>query len=76
MAAKVRPGDRKKTGFKDGAYPVATVQECLSAIKLRHNSNGHSASQVLAHVAASPAAKDPRVQAALKKARAADSKKK
>ncbi|HEY45692.1 MAG TPA: hypothetical protein G4O14_02775 [Anaerolineae bacterium] len=74
--ATVREGDRKKTGMKGGKYPVATVAQCLSAIKLRHHGKGVSASSVLAHVARSKHGKNPRVQAALKKAREADKKKK
>jgi len=77
MAAKVTAKDRKKSGFKPkGDYPVETVSQCLSAIKLRHHGKSHSSSQVLSHVARSSAGKNPRVQAALKKARAVDRKRK
>lgn len=51
VAAKVRPGDRKKTGMKGGKYPVATHEQRMSAIKLRHHGKGVSASAVLSHVA-------------------------
>jgi len=78
--AKVTKDDRKKTGMKGGGksgkYPVATVAQCLSAIKLRHHGKGTTASGVLSHVARSKHGKNPRVQAALKKAREADKKKK
>ena len=78
--AVVRPGDRKKTGIKrrgkPGAFPVATVAQCLSAIRLRGKGKGISPAQVLAHVARSPAAKNPRVQAALRNARARDRQRK
>ena len=79
--AKVRPGDRKKTGMKGGKskkgkYPVATVAQCLSAIRLRHNGKGVSAAAVLAHVARSPMGKSPRVKAALARARRKDRGKK
>lgn len=74
--AVVRPGDRKKTGMKGGSksgkFPVATVAQCLSAIKLRGKGKGISKTAVLNHVARSKAAKDPRVQAALRRARLVD----
>lgn len=50
--AKVRPGDREKTGMEGGKYPVATHSQRMSAIKLRHHGKGVSASAVLSHVAA------------------------
>lgn len=70
--ANVEPEDRKSTGFDDGSYPVATTAQCLSAIKLRHNSKSHSAAEVLSHVARSKHGSEPRVKAAIKKAREAD----
>lgn len=49
--AEVRPGDREKTGFKKGEakgrYPMATEQQCLSAVKLRHHGKGVSGAAVL-----------------------------
>lgn len=80
--AKVRKGDRKKTGIKGtkGAkgkkYPVATVAQCLSAIKLRHSGKGVGAARVLSHVARSKHGSSSSVKAALKKARAKDTGKK
>ena len=71
--AVVRPGDRKKTGMRGGKFPVATVAQCLSAIKLRGKGKGVSKSAVLNHVGRSPCAKNPRVKAALARARAVDS---
>jgi hypothetical protein len=69
--ARVTAADRKKTGFKGtGAYPVATVAQALSAIRLRHHSKRYSA--VLRHVARSKVAKNPR--AALERAREVDRK--
>lgn len=50
--AEVREGDREKTGMAGGKFPVATHAQALSAIKLRHNGKGVSASAVLAHVMA------------------------
>jgi len=74
--AKVRAGDRKATGMKGkgktGKYPVATVAQCLSAIKLRGHGKGVGKKGVLAHVARSKHGSNPRVKAALKKARAKD----
>jgi len=73
--ARVTAEDRKKTGFRGtGAYPVATVAQALAAIRLRHHSKRYSAAQVLCHVARSKVAKNPRVQAALERAREADRK--
>jgi hypothetical protein len=76
--AKVTAADRKKSGMrgkgKKGKYPTAKISQCLSAIRLRHNGKGVSASAVLAHVAASLCAKNPRVKAALAAARAKDRK--
>ncbi len=50
--AKVRAGDRKHTGFKKGRakgkYPMATMAQCKSAVRLRHHGKGVSASAVLA----------------------------
>lgn len=70
--AKVRKGDRKKTGMKGGKFPVATRAQALSAIRLRHNGKGVSASAVLAHVARSKFGNDPAVKKAIKKARQVD----
>jgi hypothetical protein len=76
--AKVTAADRKKSGMrgkgKKGKYPVETVAQCLSAIRLRHNGKGVSAAAVLAHVARSACAKNPRVKVALAAARAKDRK--
>lgn len=78
--AKVRSGDRKRTGMKgkgkQGKYPVATVAQCLSAIRLRHHGKGTSVSGVLSHVARSKHGKNPQVQAKLKAARAKDAARK
>ena len=50
--AEVKPGDREKTGFKKGEakgrFPMATEQQCLSAVKLRSHGKGVSVSAVLA----------------------------
>jgi hypothetical protein len=74
--AKVMAKDRKEHGMKGGSkggkFPTATVAQCLSAIRLRHNGKGVSASAVLAHVARSMCASNPRVKAALKVARESD----
>lgn len=73
--AEVRPGDRKKTGIKSGPnkgkYPLATVSQALSAIKLRHHGKGVSPSSVLSRVARKFGG-NPRVRAALERARKAD----
>lgn len=50
--AEVHKGDREKTGFSDGKYPMATGAQVSSAIKLRHHGKGHSASSVLAKASA------------------------
>lgn len=74
--AKVRPGDRKKTGMKGGKYPVATHAQRMSAIKLRHHGKGVSASAVLAHVAsAAKKAGDTAALKAVERARERDRKK-
>lgn len=66
---------RKKTGMKNGAYPVSTKSQAISAINLRHNNKqGISASAVLSHVARSKFGSDPEVKAKLKRAREADKK--
>jgi len=74
--AEVRKGDRAKTGFDDGSYPVSTEGQCLSAVRLRHNSPKHSAGEVLSHVARAKACQGPAVKAAIKRARARDAQKK
>lgn len=75
--AKVKAGDRKRTGIKKGAakgkYPMATEAQCCSAVRLRHHGKGVSASAVLAK--ASRAANShgwTRCKAAIKKAREKD----
>lgn len=50
--AEVHSGDREKTGFSDGKYPMATAAQISSAIKLRHNSKDHSAGSVLSKASA------------------------
>lgn len=66
---------RKKTGMKNGAYPVSTKSQALSAIKLRHNNKqGISAASVLNHVARSKWGSDPEVKAKIKTAREKDKK--
>jgi hypothetical protein len=49
--AKVRKGDRKRTGFKKGAakgkYPMSTEAQCVSAVKLRHHGKGVGSSAIL-----------------------------
>ena len=75
--AKVTAADRKKTGMKgkgrSGKFPVATHAQRMSAIKLRHNGKGVSASAVLAHVArAARAAGDKAALAAVARAREVD----
>lgn len=73
--ANVRPGDREKTGLKGGKYPVATHAQRMSAIKLRGNGSGVSASTVLAHVAnAARKANDKSALEAVKAARERDKK--
>lgn len=42
---------RKKTGSKDGKYPIFDQKSCTSAVKLRHHGKGISASAVLAKAA-------------------------
>jgi len=79
--AKVRAGDRKRTGFKKGSakgkYPMATQAQCISAVKLRHHGKGVSASAVLAKASRTASAKGwTRCKAAIKRARAADRKRK
>ena len=53
--AEVRPGDREKTGFRQGEakgkYPMSTEDQCVSAVKLRHHGKGVSAGAVLAKAA-------------------------
>jgi hypothetical protein len=71
MAAKVTADNRKSSGFSDGSYPVSSVSQCMSAIKLRGHSKAHSASEVLSHVARAKCASDPKVKAALAAAREA-----
>jgi hypothetical protein len=70
---------RKETGIKSGKnkgkYPIATKRQALSAIRLRHNGKGVSASSVLARVARSKFGRDPQVRKALQRAREVDSKK-
>ena len=39
--AKVVAKDREKTGFSDGAYPVNSMGQAMSALKLRHSSDKH-----------------------------------
>lgn len=75
--AEVKKGDREKTGFDDGSYPVSTEGQCMSAIRLRHNSKkGHSAEEVLAHVSRGKACQTPAIKAAIKRARARDTARK
>lgn len=79
--AKVRAGDRKRTGFKKGKakgkYPMASQAQCLSAIKLRHHSKAVSASAVLAKASRAANAHGwTRCKAAIKRAREADRKRK
>lgn len=54
--AVVRPGDRKKTGFKSGKakgkYPMATQAQCRSAVRLRHHSKSVGAGAVLSKASA------------------------
>lgn len=49
--AKVTQRDRDKTGSKkpgqQGKYPMATEEQCLSAVRLRHNAKGLTAEYVL-----------------------------
>jgi len=79
--AKVTASDRKKTGIEgsgqggDKKFPVNSLAQAKSAIKMRHNGKGVSAAKVLAHVASSPFASNPSVKAAMKKAHKADKKK-
>jgi hypothetical protein len=65
---------RKQTGFRDGSYPVSTKSQALSAIRLRHHSDDHSAAAVLTHVARSKWGDDPEVRAAIEAARKRDRK--
>lgn len=70
MAAKVTEADRKKTGIgKQGKFPVNSVAQALSALKLRGHGKGVSAATVIGHVARSKFASNPQVKAALKRAR-------
>jgi len=76
MATRVTQEDRKKTGMRGknkGKYPVRTHQQRMSAIRLRHNGKGVSASAVLGHVArAARAAGDKAALAAVARAREVD----
>ena len=80
MAKAPTAKQRKKTGIKSGKskgkYPLATKRQALSAIKLRHHGKGVSASSVLARVSKSKWGRDPRVRAAIKRARKVDSTRK
>lgn len=51
MAAKVTASDRKKSGMRGGKYPARTHAQRMSALRLRGNGKGVSASAVVAHVA-------------------------
>jgi hypothetical protein len=64
--AEVNKGDREGYGFSDGSYPCKTSSQMMSAIKLRHNGKGHSAAEVLSHVArmAGKAKKEGRISQA------------
>lgn len=43
---------RKKSGNKQGKYPIFDHKSCMSAIKLRNHGKGVSASSVLSRAAA------------------------
>ncbi len=59
--AKVRAGDRKRTGFKKGKakgkFPMSSQAQCISATRLRHHSKAVSASAVLAKASRAAGAK-------------------
>ena len=80
--AKVRAGDRTKTGLRGTKgssgkkFPVATKAQAKSAIKLRGKGKGVSKSAVLSHVASSKFGNDPEIKAKIAKARKADRGKK
>ena len=65
---------RKKSGDKNGKFPVWDHKSAMSAIKLRHNGNGVSASAVLSKVSSwASANNDDAVKVAVAKARKVDS---
>ena len=75
--AKVTAKDREEHGIKsgknEGKFPLATEAQCLSAVKLRHNGKGVSASSVLARCSAAAGKNGwERCKAAIKKAREVD----
>jgi len=76
--AKVTEKDRKEHGMKSGKnkgkYPLSTEAQCLSAVKLRHNGKGVSASTTLARCSRAAGENGwDRCKAAIKKAREVDS---
>jgi hypothetical protein len=78
MAKRKAPtaAQRKKTGIKKGPnkgkYPLSTLKQALSAIKLRHHGKGVSSSSVLSRVARSKYGKNPTVKRRLAAARKVD----
>lgn len=75
---QVTADDRKKHGIKsgknEGKFPLATEAQCISAVKLRHNGKGVTATSVLSRC--SRAANEngwERCKVAIKKAREVDS---
>jgi hypothetical protein len=71
---------RRRTGIKSGPnkgkYPLDTLKQALSAIKLRHHGKGVSPSSTLNRVARSKWGNNPTVKRRLKEARERDRKRK
>ena len=68
---------RKKTGTKQGKYPIFDQKSALSAIKLRHHGKGVTASSVLNRAASwGRRNKNQRVLSAVKRAQETDRKRK
>jgi len=72
--AKVTEEERDRTGMKgSGKYPMPDEAACISAVKLRHNGKGVTASAVLAKASRAASAHNwGRCKAAIAKAREVD----
>jgi len=67
---------RKKTGTRQGKFPIFDQKSALSAIKLRHSGKGVASSSVLNRAAGwGRRHKNQRVLSAVKRARGVDRKK-
>ena len=69
--------ERKRSGTKEGKYPIFDSKSCVSAVRLRHHGKGVSASSVLARAASwASSHSDAACKAAVERAREEDAKRK